>query len=167
MARLHARPLTYDQVGATKALLPTGYHHLRRSLLLPRTADFERAADDLLSWQVPLRAGLSVRASSWLVEAESVVALRLGIGRAALSIPCRVVYAERTTTRCRYAYGTLRGHPERGEESFDLERRPDGKVLFTVTAFSRPGTWLAQAGGPLGRSVQHTIAGRYLRALAD
>jgi uncharacterized protein (UPF0548 family) len=46
-----------------------------------------------------------------------------------------------------FAYGTLPGHPERGEEAFALELHDDGAVTFTITAFSRPASLLAKAGG--------------------
>ncbi len=65
------------------------------------------------------------------------------------------------------AYGTLPGHPERGEEAFVIEQHGDGAVTFAITAFSTPATPLAKAAGPAGRAIQRYITGRYLRALAD
>ncbi len=64
-----------------------------------------------------------------------------------------------------FAYGTLPGHPESGEEAFIVEQHDDDSVTFTITAFSRPATWLARLGGPLGRAVQDRVTARYLRAL--
>jgi uncharacterized protein (UPF0548 family) len=161
-ATLHARQLSYPYVGATRTGMPASYTQLRRSLLLAAQRDFEAAANDLLSWQVQRRAGLTVQASSRQVELDGVVLLRVGIGPVGVGAPCRVVYVERTDIRCGFGYGTLTGHPEQGEEAFVLERRPDGRIVFTVTAFSRPATLLAKAGGPLGRVVQRAVAQRYL-----
>jgi uncharacterized protein (UPF0548 family) len=56
-----------------------------------------------------------------------------------------------------FAYGRLPGHPERGEEAFALELHDDGAVTFTITAFSRPASLPAKAGGPLSRAVQARI----------
>jgi uncharacterized protein (UPF0548 family) len=161
-ATLHAREFSYPFVGATRTGMPAGYAQLRRSLLLPAHRDFEVAAHDLLSWQVQRRAGLTVQASSGQVEVDGVVLLRVGVGPVGIGAPCRVVYIERTDSRCGFGYGTLTGHPEQGEEAFVLELRPDGRIVFTVTAFSRPATLLAKAGGPLGRVVQRAVADRYL-----
>src|SRR3712207_7231330 len=59
----------------------------------------------------------------------------------------RVVYTVEEPDRAGFAYGTLPGHPERGEELFLLDRAPDGQLRLTISAFSRPATWLARAGG--------------------
>jgi uncharacterized protein (UPF0548 family) len=92
--------------------------------------------------------------------------LGLGIGPARLNVPCRVVYLVDDPCRRGFAYGTLPGHPESGEESFIIERRNDETVTFTVTAFSRPATWLAKAAAPIGRAIQRRITDRYLTAFA-
>ena len=67
--------------------------------------------------------------------------------------------------RVGFAYGTLAGHPESGEESFVLERDPEGVVTLTVTAISRPAAWYTRAAGPVGRLARRLIARRYGRAL--
>jgi uncharacterized protein (UPF0548 family) len=41
----------------------------------------------------------------------------------------------------------------------------EGQVLFTVRAFTRPGTLLARAAGPAGLVAQRLIAQRYVRAM--
>lgn len=63
------------------------------------------------------------------------------------------------------AYGTLAGHPERGEELFLVEHRGDEAVTLTVRAFSRPVLWWTRAARPASRLVQRRITRRYLRAL--
>jgi uncharacterized protein (UPF0548 family) len=90
--------------------------------------------------------------------------MRLGAGPVALRIPCRVVDVVDEPDRRGFVYGTLPGHPECGEESFVLERRPDGAIAFTVAAFSRPATLLARIGGPAARGMQRFMTGRYLAA---
>jgi uncharacterized protein (UPF0548 family) len=64
-----------------------------------------------------------------------------------------------------FAYGTLAGHPESGEEAFIIEHHDDDTVHFKVTAFSKPATRLAKIAGPLGAVAQRQITGRYLRSL--
>lgn len=98
------------------------------------------------------------------VESGAVVEMRLGPPRLGVRIPCRVVQVVDEPHRGGFAYGTLPGHPETGEERFEVRRGPDGVVAFTVTAFSRPASALARAGGPLSRWVQGRMTERYLRA---
>lgn len=89
----------------------------------------------------------------------------LGVGPISLRIPCRVVYVVDDPDRRGFAYGTLPGHPESGEESFVLRRLESGSLEPTVSAFSRPASKLVKLGGPLARRTQDIITRRYLRAL--
>jgi uncharacterized protein (UPF0548 family) len=167
-SRLASAELTYQDVGGTSGALPAGYHHLRRSLVIGvGAAVFAGAAADLFSWQVHLRAGLRVTSSAAEAAQGAVVLLAIGAGPVRIGAPCRVVYAIAQPRRQGFAYGTLPGHPESGEEAFVIEQRADGKVEFTITAFSRPATTVARAAGPLGRLVQQHYTRRYLRALAE
>lgn len=163
-AQLARAPYTYNAVGATAGALPEGYHHVdhRRTV---RGRTFEEAAQLLLTWQLHEHSGLSVAASTPRVEDGGVVVLGLGVGRVRLRIPCRVAYVVDEAGRQGFAYGTLTGHPEEGEELFLLERREDGGADLVVRAFSRPATLLARAGGPVSRRVQAWMTQRYLHAL--
>jgi uncharacterized protein (UPF0548 family) len=162
---LRAEALTYGEIGATADARPVvGYHRLEESRVLQRR-DFDGAVETLMTWQVHRRAGLRVAASSATVAFDGVVLMRLGVGSLALRIPCRIVYVVDEPTVKGFAYGTLPGHPESGEERFVLTRRDDGSVEFTITAFSRPQTRLARVGGPVGRWVQRVMTRRYLAAL--
>jgi uncharacterized protein (UPF0548 family) len=164
--RLRTAELTYGEVGSTATTLPSGYRHLRRTVRIgDGSAAFDASADALFGWQVQLRAGLRVASSSRRVEPGTVVRLGWGAGPLRLTAPCRVVYAVDEPRRRGFAYGTLPGHPESGEEAFVLERHDDESVTFSVTAFSRPATWPSKAAGPAGVAVQHWITRRYLRAL--
>jgi uncharacterized protein (UPF0548 family) len=91
--------------------------------------------------------------------------MRFGLGPLALAIPCRIVYVVAEGDRVGFAYGTLPGHPESGEEAFVLHRTDDGGVDFTVTAFSRHASLLAKVGGPVTRLGQRLMTTRYLHAL--
>lgn len=81
-------------------------------------------------------------------------------------IPARVVYVVDEPGRRGFAYGTLPGHPERGEEAFIVERMPDGSVWLVIRAFSRPAGPLIWLGYPVARLLQSFYTARYLRALA-
>lgn len=154
--------LTYPDHGATAGRLPAGYQHLERQVRLGTGREvFDRAAAALMSWQVHRAAGLRVIANEGPRPGLRVVS-RLAL---VISAPCRVVYVIDEPARRGFAYGTLPGHPESGEESFAVSIDADSQVLFTVRAFSRPGTLLARASGPLGRIVQRLITERYVSAM--
>jgi uncharacterized protein (UPF0548 family) len=81
-------------------------------------------------------------------------------------IPARVVYVIDEPARRGFAYGTLPGHPERGEEAFVVERQPDGSVWLVIRAFSRPSNALMWIAYPVARLLQAFYTARYERALA-
>ena len=126
---------------------------------------FARAGDAVCGWQVQLAAGLRVSASVRTAVPGAVVILSLGIGSLRLQAPCRVVYVADEPRRRGFAYGTLAGHPESGEEALMIEHHDDDTVSFKVTAFSRPATRLAKLAGPVGAVVQRQITARYVRSL--
>jgi uncharacterized protein (UPF0548 family) len=154
--------LTYSEHGATRGALPSGYHHLehRARVGTGRTV-FERGAAALMSWEMHRAAGLRVTAEGDARPGERVVS-RIAPGIAA---PCRVVYVIDEPSRRGFAYGTLPGHPESGEEAFIVEIDEADEVWFTVRAFTRPGTLLARISGPFGRGAQRLMARRYTTAM--
>ena len=163
---LQHRLLTYPEVGRTRGAAPSGYHHLQRTLVLGAGRErFEQAASTLLAWEMHRRAGVWGRASSPLVDEGAVAVLRLGWRALGVEAPVRVVYVVDEDRRRGFAYGTLPGHPESGEESFVVEHLEDDTVRFAITAFSRPATLLAKLGGPVGRLVQSRVTNRYLHAV--
>jgi uncharacterized protein (UPF0548 family) len=168
LARLGAAHFTYRELGGSLApVLPPGYRHLHRCWMVGHgTETFRRARGDVLDWQLQRRAGLRVTATSTVAQGCDVV-LGFGVGRRArLLFGCRVVTVLDEDTRAGFAYGTLPGHPERGEEAFVVEHLPDGRVTLSITAFSAPGTWWAHVTSPVNRTIQNRITERYGRALA-
>ncbi|AKU19266.1 hypothetical protein VV02_24080 [Luteipulveratus mongoliensis] len=139
-----------------------GRRTFRRARLIGRD-DLTAAAGALMSWRVHEAAGLRIEPSTATVAMGSVVRLSLRIGRLAVKAPCRVVEKIEDADRVGFAYGTLLGHPESGEELFLLERTERG-VTFTVAASSRPSSILARVGGPVTHGVQQLVTSRYLRA---
>lgn len=163
-AELEAASYTYGPVGHTAIGPVPGFHWFETSAMLQRR-DFESAAADLMAWQVQARSGLRVWTSDLRLRPETVVLMRLGVGPASLRIPCRVVYVVDEPDLRGFAYGTLSGHPEAGEERFVIRRHDDGGIEVTVSAFSRPASRLAKVGGPIARRAQEAMTQRYLRAL--
>lgn len=158
--------LTYLEVGATKGPLPLGYRRLERQRLIGRGRGlFERAATELMAWGVQRGAGLAVDADTATAQAGAVVRARLRVGTLGVTAPCRVVYTVTEPKRVGFAYGTLPGHPESGEELFLVEHLPDDSVRLAVRAFSRPARWYSRLARPLTHVIQAVVTERYLRAL--
>jgi len=155
--------LTYQEVGATAGPLPDGYHHVRKSAVIghgrPR---FEQAAARVMRWGMLRGAGVRVDASSEVAAVGSEVLVGLG----PLHAPCRVVYVVDDADRRGFAYGTLPGHPEAGEELFAVRYDPaTDEVNAEVVAFSRHATWWSRLGSPVTSLAQRVITTRYLTAL--
>jgi uncharacterized protein (UPF0548 family) len=83
-----------------------------------------------------------------------------------VSAPCRVVYVIDEPDRRGFAYGTLPGHAETGEELFAVRYDPAEETVYAeVTAFSRHATWWSRLAGPLTSLVQRVVSRRYVTSL--
>lgn len=164
--------LTYPDAGltVTDAPLPAGYRHLVRDAVIGYGREaFERAGDALLSWRVHRDAGVALLATGRM-RPGLAVRVRLGLRGLSADGPCRIVAVVDEPDRRGFAYGTLPGHPECGEEALLVHLRPDGAVVAQVRGFSVP----AQSPAPLpsrqdraGLLVHDVISRRYLAALAE
>lgn len=166
LSALAAMSLTYREVGATSGRLPAGYRQVTRVAHLGSGQEtFDECSAAVLSWEMHRRAGLTVHASHPVAQTDAVVALVFGASRFGVVSPCRVVYLVDEPRRRGFAYGTLPGHPEQGEESFIVELNSDSSVVLSITAFSRPATALSRLGAPLTRWVQDWMTDRYVAAV--
>lgn len=156
-------PLTYAAVGATAGVLPAGYHHVQKSAVIGNgRARFAQAADTGMRWGMLRGAGVRVEATTQVAEVGSEVIVHLG----PVAAPCRVVYTVDEDDRRGFAYGTLPGHAESGEELFLVRYDPaTDEVIAEVTAFSRHATWWSRLASPVTSLIQRVVTDRYLRAL--
>jgi uncharacterized protein (UPF0548 family) len=156
--------LSYPEVGATEhSQLPSGYRHDRYRETIGDATRFDSAAGQVLNWAAQLGAGVAVSPSDRGVNGSNhVLCVKLGLLWAVA--PVRVVYVVDKPDRAGFAYGTLPGHPEVGEEAFIVERHDD-RTDFEIVAFSRPAHWLVRLGAPVSRAVQTATTRRYIRAL--
>ncbi len=159
LARQANMPLSYPAVGATATSPPPGYvvDHTRIRLG-EGEAVFEKAKAALqrweqfrLGWVEPCSMDAPIR------KGEIVAILGRGMGMWWLNA-CRIIYVVDESgpdTRFGFAYGTLPGHIQRGEERFLIEwDQRDGSVWFDILAFSRPNYVLTRLGYPLVRRAQ-------------
>ena len=159
--------LTYSEVGASRDIdrMPQDAHLVgyRRPLGGPEA--FDRAAEFVLGFGMQRAAGFEVTASTPRAELGSEVTMRAWFGPIRVTAPTRVVYVIEEEHRRGFAYGTLPGHPESGEELFLVERVGD-QTWVEVRAFSRPGRWYTRLAGPLARGLQVRATLEYLAAVS-
>ena len=91
--------------------------------------------------------------------------LKVPFGPLSVSAPVRIVYVIDEKKRVGFAYGTLHGHPQSGEESFVVEQLDDGSVWLFLRGFSQPSSALFRIASPVLRWQQSRFTKRYLRAL--
>jgi len=153
--------------GATDA--PDGYRYTARDVVLGRGREsFERAVAATMTWQIQRRSGIRVRvlgepSDGRPLRLDDVVVMRVPLWPR--DVPCRVVAVIDEPRRAGFAYGTLPGHPETGEEAFLIEHLDDDSVVLRIRAFSRPSSWLFRVATPAVLFMQSTYTGRYARAL--
>ncbi|WP_372369830.1 DUF1990 family protein [Candidatus Uabimicrobium sp. HlEnr_7] len=155
-------PLTYSQVGCTKnEEVPKGFNKDKRRVLLGNGEDiFTKAKEALKNWKMYDVSWMDVHRPFAPLEKDetSVTFIKLfGIWFGA--IPCRIVY---TINECHngvtyfgFAFGTVKDHPEVGEEKFVVEwHHQDDSVWYEVCAISKPGHFLTKCGYPVMRYLQ-------------
>ena len=157
------RSFSYPEVGASRGRAPAGYNidHNRAPLGSGEGA-FVKAVAAINSWQMFNLEWCRIYPRGAPVEAGTTVAvLARHFGFWSLNA-CRIIYLlEERGPRHRYgfAYGTLAGHAEVGEERFSVEwDKVDGSVWYDLYAFSYPGHLMARVGYPLSRALQRRFA---------
>ena len=158
--------LTYPEVGRTREteLLPRDAHALRRRTRVGAAEVFDAAANFVLRYEMQRAAGFTVSATSSRATEGAEVTMRARFGPLRIVAPTRVVYVIDEPDRQGFAYGTLPGHPESGEELFLVERLGN-ETWVEIRAFSRPGRWYTRLGGPVVRRVQHRTTVKYLESV--
>ncbi len=167
--RMAGGVLNYPCIGGTEhGSAPAGYAtvleevHLGSGLRV-----YQRVAAGIMSWELQRRAGLRVRTDSPRVVPGARVASGFGVGPLRLDAPCEVVWVrepqpEGMPQSAGFGYGSLPGHPARGEESFEVEINGNAEVLVRIRAFSKPGNWFYAAGGLVTRAAQRQVTSRYI-----
>jgi uncharacterized protein (UPF0548 family) len=150
---------TYSAVGATALTPPAGYVVDRTRVKLGTGQSvFDSAKVALQQWQ-QFRLGW---VEAWspetpLESGQVVVVMGWAMGLWWLNA-CRIVYTMDQSGPIiwfGFAYGTLPGHVETGEERFLIEwDRETDSVWYDILAFSQPRHFLTRLGYPLVRRLQ-------------
>lgn len=149
-------PFSYEAVGATRTdSMPAGFDHdHNRALVGTGAPAFAAACAALRAWEMfaPPLVWIEPRGIPIVPgEVAAVVAHALGLWWLNAA---RIVYVIDEPRQFGFAYGTLPGHVERGEERFSVEWLEDDTVWYDLKAFSRPGYWGARLVRPLARRLQ-------------
>lgn len=150
---------TYSAVGATAETPPAGFVVDRTRVRLGEgEAVFRAACDALRRWEQFRLGWVEAWSPDTPIRAGEVVAV---MGRAVglwWLNSCRIVYVVDESgpiSKFGFAYGTLPGHVESGEERFLIEwDKSDNSVWYDIIAFSRPNQFSARLGYPLVRRLQ-------------
>ena len=164
--------LTYAAAGATRGDdWPAGFNHDRNSALLGHGADvFEKAVAALRVWRMfPPGWTEILPPNAGQTEGNCVVVVFRIFGVWWLNAT-RILFTldesgDGVKRRIGFAYGTLPGHVERGEERFTVAWMEDDSVRYELHAFSRPRFWLARLGKPVARALQRRFVKQSLAAM--
>ena len=157
-----ALAFSYPEVGGTFADFPEGYNIDQNRVMLGRGGEvFERACTALRLWTMFPAPWTRIDPPAAPIKPGQAVAMLAHVYGLWWLNACRVVYVVDEQTPLRrfgFAYGTLPGHVERGEERFSVEWLADDTVWYDLRAFSQPRHWLVRLTKPLARGLQRRFA---------
>ena len=158
-----ALDFSYSAVGSTATTQPGGYVVDRSRINLGEGESVFLAAKTALQRWEQFRLGwVEAWPSDTPIRSGEVVAVMgRAIGLWWLN-SCRIVYVVDESgpiSKFGFAYGTLPGHVESGEERFLIEwDRNTNSVCYDILAFSRPNHILTRLGYPFVRRTQKRFA---------
>jgi len=161
---------SYSFAGQIASTPPAGFNvdHIRISLgsgeavFIAATSALERWEQFRLGWLEPWSPKTPIKRGE-------VVAVLARIAGLWWLNACRIVYVideAEPVRRFGFAYGTLPGHAESGEERFLVEwNQADNSVWYDILAFSRPRHPLVWLGYPFARLIQKRFARQSAQAM--
>ncbi|MCY2960383.1 MAG: DUF1990 domain-containing protein [Planctomycetota bacterium] len=158
---------SYEPVGMTRAEdAPAGWtEDTYRTVLGPGREVFDRAKTLIRSWTMFAMPWIELHAP----DAPIAVGSTVGILARSAGLWCmnaaRIVYVIDEKDRFGFAYGTLPGHVESGEELFLVEHTPEDLVAYSIRALSRPRAPLARIAYPWVRREQRRFGAESLVAM--
>jgi len=138
-------PFSYAQVGASRTVLPQEYFSFRyRRPMGKGRENFVRVKMALQNWQMLNLGWFKLYFSNTPIEKGQVICTLIKVAGVWFLNPCRIVYVvdgvggKDKKQQFGFAYGTLPGHVEQGEELFLVEWSPEeDTVWYEVRAFSK------------------------------
>ncbi|MDQ2677983.1 MAG: DUF1990 domain-containing protein [Actinomycetota bacterium] len=166
LARAGAASLTYDHVGSTLSApgssdRKVSTEHLELGV---GAATFDAAVSELRTWVCHRGLGADVFPADAPLQVGTSLLVVLHVGPVSIVVPNRVVAVVDEPRRIGFAYGTLEGHQERGEESYVVEHLDDDRVVATIGLDARAATTAARLAAPAVGWFQRLAVRRYLAA---
>lgn len=161
--------LNYDRVsagsvGATLAPGVAARVHHETAVVGRGEKTFDAAAAALAGWACHTGIDARIHRPDAAIEEGRTLLVVLPAGPVSIIVPNRIVAAVDEPNRFGFAYGTLVGHHERGEEAFVAELDADGLVQCTIAVDAGPASLAARMVGPAITAISHAALRRYLRA---
>ncbi len=174
LLRCREDAFTYGPSGGSLDGSTPPRRRLRRWWVDLSAGSFDRAVEALTNWKVHRGAGLMVAADGG-IEAGTNVALVAPLPIGWVDATCRIVTVVNEPDTFGFAYGTLRVHPERGEESFVVRRSAERGAVRGRGGFASSASRGAPRAGnrtsparPCRRSLSRRDAGsRGARLVVD
>ena len=156
LQRQASLPYTYSAIRQTaqEAGIPKFDNDRLKTIIGHGELDFEKAKAAIQNWQMFPRNWTRILPQDALIQANTTIAMNAHFCGIWWRNACRIVYVIDEPNRYGFAYGTLPGHVESGEELFLVYKDETGTVWYEIKAFSRPRHWIAKLGYPLVRLLQ-------------
>ena len=152
-------PFSYLEVSAKKSELPSIYTIDHNRINLGTGPEvFQRAVAAIKAWKQFDLGWVKLVPEGTRLEPGAVVAVQARhFGFWSLNA-CKVVSVIEEERKFGFAYGTLKGHVEKGEERFTIEWEANDSVWYDIFAFSKPGRLLVKLTKPLAQRLQKRFA---------
>jgi uncharacterized protein (UPF0548 family) len=148
-------PYSYPEVNASKTEQVEGYDNDHNKIYLGKGETiWQNAKIALKNWQQFPQDWTTTLPQKTPLKNNKTVAVFFRMFGIWWMNAARIVYTLDDAQRFGFAYGTLPGHVERGEECFWIEKEADGSIFYHIRAFSRPRFWMARLGYPIARAYQ-------------
>lgn len=163
-------PLSYGDPGLSKTS-PPGFAVDEERLVVGHGREaLDVATRALFEWRHYAFPWVSIHPAGQPVVPGAVVAVVVRhLGFCSMNA-CRIVEVAQAPERRGFAYGTLPGHAECGEETFAVAIDGSGVVTYEIRAVSRPRALLARLGRPFTRHLQarfRRVSGREMRRAVE
>lgn len=165
-----SQPFSYPEIGASRLAAPAGYKIDHNRIRIGDGLEtFAKAVEAFKHWKMFEMEWIEIAPKDAPIAEGSCVAIIVRhFGSWSLNAS-RIVYVieeHGAPEIFGFAYGTLPGHVEQGEERFRVEYHPgDNSVWYDLFAFSRPRHVLARLGYPMSRQLQKRFARDSLKAM--
>ncbi|HEY5933909.1 MAG TPA: DUF1990 domain-containing protein [Kofleriaceae bacterium] len=164
-----ALPFSYEEIGHTRygARTHRGFDVDHNRQLLGHGKElYLRAHAAIRAWKMFPEPWTAIEPKVSIHPEQTVAVLVHAVGLWWLNA-ARIVYVIDEPRRYGFAYGTLPGHAERGEERFSVEWLADDSVWYDLYAFSRPRHLAARVAAPMTRALQRRFARDSKAAMAS